>query len=102
MWKKISESAENCPNCGCLRPTPQSYRRDRYRLIDTGIGISEELQEQILKGNASTTLGTNNEKGSGLGLKITKEFIEMTGGQVTLESKIGEGTTFSIILPNVK
>ncbi len=74
----------------------------RIDVIDTGIGISEELQEQILKGNASTTLGTNNEKGSGLGLKITKEFIEMTGGQVTLESKIGEGTTFSIILPNVK
>jgi signal transduction histidine kinase len=71
----------------------------RIDVIDTGIGIAEELQTQILRGNASTTLGTNNEKGSGLGLKITKEFIEMTGGQVTLESKEGEGTTFSIVLP---
>jgi len=71
-------------------------------VVDTGIGINEETQVEILKGNASTTLGTNNEKGSGLGLKITKEFIEMTGGQVKLVSQEGEGTTFSIILPKDK
>lgn len=71
-------------------------------VIDTGIGIATEVQAEILKGNASTTLGTNNEKGSGLGLKITKEFIEMTGGQVTLVSQEGIGTTFSIILPKDK
>lgn len=68
-------------------------------VIDTGIGIADDMQAEILKGNASTTLGTDNEKGSGLGLKITKEFIEMTGGQVTLVSQEGKGTTFSIILP---
>lgn len=71
-------------------------------VIDTGIGIAPEIQAKILKGNASTSLGTNNEKGSGLGLKITKEFIEMTGGQVTLESQEGKGATFSIILPKDK
>ena len=71
----------------------------RIDVIDTGIGIADDMQVEILKGNASTTLGTANEKGSGLGLKITKEFIEMTGGQVTLVSQEGKGTTFSIILP---
>ena len=71
-------------------------------VIDTGIGIADDMQVEILKGNASTTLGTDNEKGSGLGLKITKEFIEMTGGQVTLVSQEGKGTTFSIILPYEK
>lgn len=71
-------------------------------VIDTGIGIADDIRSEILKGNASTTLGTDNEKGSGLGLKITKEFIEMTGGQVTLVSKEGKGTTFSIILPYEK
>ena len=71
-------------------------------VIDTGIGIATDIQTEILRGNASTTLGTDNEKGSGLGLKITKEFIEMTGGQVTLISQEGKGTTFSIILPKDK
>ncbi|MFA7326186.1 MAG: tetratricopeptide repeat-containing sensor histidine kinase [Candidatus Kapaibacterium sp.] len=71
-------------------------------VIDTGIGIANDIQDDILKGNASTTLGTNNEKGSGLGLKITKEFIEMTDGQITLESQEGKGATFSIILPKDK
>jgi len=38
--KKISKSADPCPNCGCVRPTPQSYRKDRWKLIDTGIGVA--------------------------------------------------------------
>ncbi len=80
-----------------------SYNGDiRIDVVDTGVGITKVIQKEILRGNASTTLGTNNEKGSGLGLKITKEFIEMTGGQVTLESQEGKGTTFSIILPKDK
>lgn len=71
----------------------------KIEVTDTGVGISKEMQEEIRKGNASTTLGTNNEKGSGLGLRITKEFIEMNEGKITLESQEGVGTTFSIIFP---
>ncbi len=82
--------------------TESSNGHIKIDVIDTGIGIPEDIQAEILKGNAGTTLGTNDEKGSGLGLKITKEFIEMTGGQVTLVSQEGKGTTFSIVLPKDK
>lgn len=68
-------------------------------VVDEGVGIEKEKLEQILKGNYSSELGTNNEKGSGLGLKITKEFIEINGGILTGESKPNEGSTFTIKLP---
>lgn len=66
---------------------------------DEGIGIDHQKLVQILDGNYSSELGTNNEKGSGLGLKITKEFIELNGGTLTGKSTSNEGSTFTIKLP---
>lgn len=68
-------------------------------VIDEGIGIESERVEEIKSGNGNSTLGTNKEKGSGLGIKITKEFIEMIGGSITLQSEVGKGTKFTIKIP---
>jgi len=46
-----------------------------------------------------TTQGTQNESGTGLGLKICKELIELNKGNISVESTLGEGSTFSISLP---
>lgn len=67
---------------------------------DTGIGMTQETIDLLFNTtNEFTTRGTHNEKGTGLGLQICKEFIALNGGQFRAESEIGVGTTFYIELP---
>lgn len=73
----------------------------QFLIQDTGIGIPEELQGQIFKSKATSRRGTNQEKGSGLGLSLCKEFVEKQGGSISFESAEGAGTTFFITLPAV-
>lgn len=66
---------------------------------DTGVGISEEDQQKIFEISAKhSTLGTNQEKGTGLGLILCKEFVERNGGSISVESDLGSGTTFKFTL----
>ena len=66
---------------------------------DTGIGISQEDQNKLFNDqNHYTTRGTNNEKGTGLGLLLCKEFVEKNGGAIELTSQKGKGSTFTIKL----
>lgn len=70
---------------------------------DTGIGMSQFQIEKLFKLNRDTNKeGTNNEKGTGLGLILCKEFIANHGGEIWAESKINEGTTFKFTLPQPK
>ena len=67
---------------------------------DTGIGISKENQQKLFNPQREyTTLGLYQEKGSGLGLLLCKDFIEMNGGSIWLESAEGEGTSIYITMP---
>ena len=72
----------------------------RFVVSDDGYGISEEFQKIIFDPftRAENTL-VNKEVGTGLGLAITKNIIDLMGGTVTLESKVGEGSTFTVDLP---
>ena len=68
---------------------------------DTGIGMSKDFMEILFKSNVHTsTRGTENEKGTGLGLKLCKEFLEQMNGSLSVESQPGLGTTFTINLQN--
>ena len=70
------------------------------RIKDTGIGIPKEIQPKlfIISENTST-LGTENEKGTGLGLILCKEFIEKHNGKIWIKSEEGEGSEFIFTLP---
>lgn len=69
-------------------------------IADSGIGISKENQRKLFNPKVEyTTLGLYQEKGSGLGLLLCKDFIEMNGGKIWLESDEGKGTAFYITLP---
>ena len=67
---------------------------------DTGRGISPEDQEKLFRTDLHfTTKGTSNERGTGLGLIIAKEFVELNDGYIDMESQVGKGSNFNIILP---
>ncbi|RLD52281.1 MAG: hypothetical protein DRJ05_17565, partial [Bacteroidetes bacterium] len=67
---------------------------------DTGIGIHKEYQQTIFNRFVQTDLGlSKNYEGSGLGLSISKAYIEMLGGKIWVESKEGEGSVFYFTIP---
>lgn len=66
---------------------------------DNGVGMSQEQTDKLFSvEEVVSTKGTDNEQGSGFGLIICREFIKKHGGELTVESKLGEGSTFRIIL----
>lgn len=74
-----------------LRPQKHNFR---FEVADTGPGIAPEALGQIFEPYFSTK-----ETGIGLGLALTKKLIEDHGGQITVNSELGVGTTFTVILP---
>ena len=67
---------------------------------DNGVGMKPEVLEKLFNPDIEfTTIGTQNEKGTGLGLQICKEFVELNGGRIWAESQHEEGTTFYFSLP---
>lgn len=70
------------------------------QIKDNGVGIEEENLKNLFELDKSfTTPGTENEKGSGLGIILCRDFIKKHGGRIWVESKVGEGTTFYFTLP---
>ncbi len=66
---------------------------------DSGVGISQKMQERIFDPFFSHR--SDQEKGTGLGLSITKAIVKRFKGTIEVSSKLGEGATFTIVLPNV-
>lgn len=67
---------------------------------DSGIGMSAEKQKEIFRVDVrSSTPGTENESGTGLGMVLCREFIEKNGGQIRIESEINQGTLIEFTLP---
>lgn len=70
------------------------------RVQDNGVGMSSENINKLFRIDSQlTTVGTRNEKGSGLGLLISKEFAEKNNSEISVESKLGKGTTFILRIP---
>lgn len=67
---------------------------------DSGVGIPENIQKGLFKvGENRSNPGTNNEKGTGLGLLLCRDFVEMNGGKIRFESTQGIGATFFFTVP---
>ncbi len=72
-------------------------------VIDDGIGIkSENIKDIFSIDKNNISIGTNNEKGTGLGLVICKEFVEINGGEISVNSEPGKETRFKFTLPTSK
>ena len=72
----------------------------RFDVEDTGIGVPEERQHAIFDSFTQADGGTSRKYGgTGLGLTITKQLVELLGGELTLTSEVGKGSVFSIVIP---
>ncbi len=72
----------------------------RVEVQDNGVGLNEEAARKLFRfDTATTTLGTANERGTGLGLILCKEFVEKSGGAIGVESTPGKGSTFFFTVP---
>lgn len=68
-------------------------------IADTGIGIEKSNLHKLFGMNNYSTMGTNAERGTGIGLLLCKEFVEKNNGKIWVESEVGKGSTFSFSLP---
>ncbi|MDX1940296.1 MAG: ATP-binding protein [Saprospiraceae bacterium] len=83
---------------GRIRVTLSSIEESAILQVeDNGIGIPTEMQEKVFQPNFTTK-----SSGTGLGLAMSKNIVEATGGKIWLESKVGEGTRFFVALPKME
>jgi signal transduction histidine kinase len=69
-------------------------------ITDTGIGVSEEFLPRIFNPFEQESSGrSRSHEGSGLGLSISKKYLELLGGEIVIQSTKEQGSTFEIVLP---
>jgi len=97
----LNNAIKFTPEMGSITFEVSVSERDTYLSIsDTGVGISEANLQRLFKDDEHvTTYGTNNEKGSGLGLKLCKWFAEKQQGSLSVNSTENKGTTFTLKIP---
>lgn len=90
----ISFVAENCPG------NDEHHVIVRYRISDTGIGMSEEFQSRIFDEFTQENDGARTSyKGTGLGMAIAKKYVDLMGGKIEVSSRQGVGSTFTVEIP---
>ncbi len=101
----VMSNAAKFTEDGTITLSVTTHRRERQlwlraRVTDTGIGIPPDRLEQLFdaftQGDQSTT---RQYGGTGLGLSITRQFCRMLGGEISVDSVVGEGSTFEVMVP---
>ena len=108
--RKVKQILLNLLSTNAIKFTPEGGRVEvktmradgsvEISVSDTGVGIAPEDQETIFE--EFRQVGTDyahKREGTGLGLSLTKKFVEMHGGKIWVESELGKGSTFTFTLP---
>jgi signal transduction histidine kinase len=105
----VSNATKYTPNGGQIMIGAETSQRQsesgeslpvvHFWVRDTGIGISPEDQGKIFQQYFRTEMSKSQASGTGLGLNITKNLVEMQGGKIWFESEVGKGTTFHVTIP---
>ena len=97
----LNNAIKFTPKNGEISITLKNEGKDaRFTITDTGIGMSEEAQARIFERFYQAD-SSHSGQGSGLGLSIVKQIVDMVGGKIEVISHPDEGTTFIVTLPNV-
>ncbi len=97
----LSNANKFTPPAGKLRiEVRREGDRCQVSVIDNGIGIKKEDQERIFQVfTQAETLSNGKKEGTGLGLSLTRKFVEVMGGRIWVESEYGKGSKFTFTLP---
>ncbi|NOY36808.1 MAG: tetratricopeptide repeat protein [Chlorobi bacterium] len=97
----VNNAIKFTPGKGKITISAKKINKDiEITVEDTGIGISSERIGKLFRiETISSTKGTQNEEGTGLGLLLCKEFVELNKGKIRVESKLGVGTAFHFTIP---
>jgi signal transduction histidine kinase len=100
----ISNAIKFTPNGGSIEISENRFDAYiEYIVSDTGVGIRENDLEKLFRIDMSfTTKGTNQEKGTGLGLALCKEIVNIHGGEISVKSVLGKGTNIIFTLKKPK
>jgi signal transduction histidine kinase len=99
--QNLLSNAEKFTQRGEIVLSARPFTRDRVaiQVRDTGPGIAAEYQESIFDVFQQLGSGREGAEGVGLGLALARRFARMMGGDITVESVVGRGSTFTVVLP---
>ncbi len=89
VWQEVSSKGEN-------------YIRNHFIVKDNGIGMSEDFKKNMFESFSREDSKVRKIEGTGLGLTITKRLLDMMEGEISVESKEGQGSTFTIVIDTPK
>ena len=105
----VSNAIKFTPEGGQIRIYSENFKEEedqkemiRICVTDTGVGIPPENLDKLFRIDQQVrSVGTANEKGTGLGLIICKELMDKHGGKIWVESEVGKGSKFCVTLPKI-
>ena len=95
----LSNAVKFTPDDGHVAVRATSTERRLTVTVEAGIGIPPEDQERIFEAFHQGRRGASREEGTGLGLTLCRRIVALMGGEMTLQTEVGVGSTFAVTIP---
>ena len=101
VFNLLSNAVKFTPEGGAVEVSAARLNGEvRVSVSDTGAGIAPDDRERIFEEFQQTEAGVDQREGTGLGLALSKRYVELHGGRIWVDSEVGEGSTFVFTLPS--